>query len=136
MKQISSLINAETTVAISTEEYVSLTQQNEQLKNVIIGFAKASADPYTEVSDLPTAITVLSEKINIKDVVGGRGEQIYSTLKEELERKFQGQFAVIDIDKKKMVAVAHTPTHAMLEAKKLGEKNYFLRKIGEITFMN
>ena len=123
-------------VEILWHDYDSLIAQNDKLKKLLTDIATLYASPYQEVDDINSAMTILLSKVSSQEFIGKIGERVYAANQLNLEKTHWGEFVVIDTDSESIIAIDKNPVNAMIEAKRIKDKNYFLRQIGVITTIN
>ena len=126
----------EVKVTVSYEEYEDLNNENQAYKNLIKKIATLHSDPYQRVDNMEDAIKLIIKQTTNEKIIGKIGEIIYDQKRKELETSHLNKFVVIDIDKQDIVSIEDTPTKAIIEAKKIADKHYFLRKIGKNISIN
>lgn len=123
-------------VTISYDYYEELNKKNQIYEKMLKSIATLYSDPYQSVDNVKEAIVIIINQVVNEETIGKLGEVIYNKHSRELETHHLDSFVVIDIDKQEIVAIEDTPTKAIVEAKKIADKNYFIRKIGKNIFIN
>ncbi len=123
-------------VTISYEDYEESNKKNQVYENILKSIATLYSNPYQSVDNVKEAIGIIIKQVVNEEAIGNLGEVIYNKHRRELETNNLGKFAIIDIDKQEIVAIEDTPTKAIIEAKKIADKYYFIRKIGKNIFIN
>ena len=126
----------EVKVTVSYEEYEDLNNENQAYKNLIKKIATLHSDPYQRVDNMEDAIKLIIKQTTNEGTIGKEGEIVYTKLRESLELSHLGKFVVIDIGKQEIIAIEDTPTKAIIEAKKIADKHYFMRRIGKNIYVN
>lgn len=126
----------QTAVTITIDEYEEINKKNEIYGTVLKRVASLYSDPYQRLDNIEDAISVIIKQTTNEKMIGKIGEMIYNQKRKKLEISHLNRFVVIDIDKQDIVAIENTPTKALIEAKKISDKHYFIRKVGKNISMN
>lgn len=119
-----------------TISYEDINNKKQMYENILKSIATLYSDPYQSVDNVKEAIGIIIKQVVNEETIGKLGEVVYNKHKRELETHHLGSFAVIDTDKQEVIAIEDTPTKAIIEAKKITDKHYFIRKIGKNISIN
>jgi len=105
------------------DEIEILKRQNESLSMLVGGVLKRVDKLESELAELQTVK---------KDLNKMKLDAIYQKNKTELEGKHYGGYIAVDLDEEKIIAIASTRVDVIENAKRKGDKEYFIRKVGKL----